>query len=74
MSRWAGPRAMGDLHTLGDISEESFRVLIGRGLPAAEPPGVTDEDQHMKMLGDGLVANPNRTLMRTTQINATICA
>ncbi len=63
---------MGDLHTLWDISEESFRVLISRGLPASSPSAVANEDQRMTMLGDGLVADPTRCLMRTTQINATV--
>ncbi len=63
---------MGDLHTLWDISNESFRVLISRGLPTSSPSAVTDEDQRMKMLGDDLVADPTRSLMRATQINATM--
>lgn len=63
---------MGDLHTLWDISEESFRVLISRGLPASSPAAVANEDQRVTMLGDGLVANPTRILMRATQINATM--
>ncbi len=63
---------MGDLHTLWDISEESFRVLISRGLPASSPAAVANEDQRMTMLGDGLVADPTRCLMRTTQINTTV--
>ncbi len=61
---------MGCLHTLWDISEESFRTLV-KARFRSSPGAVAAADQlKIQMLGDALVPGPTRTLMRATEIDA----
>ncbi len=61
---------MGCLHTLWDITEASFRVLVYPWFGATLRGAVTNDDLHSDMLGDDIVADPARSVTRATNIDA----
>lgn len=61
---------MGYLHTLWDIHEHSFRMLVQPGFPPALPGAGTKNDRHLHMLGDDLITGPALTLTRASNIDA----
>ena len=63
---------MGYLHTLWDIGEDSFHMLVQPGFRPALPGAGTKDDLHLPMLGDDLSTGPARTLTRATNIDAAL--
>jgi hypothetical protein len=65
-------QAVGYLHTLWDIREDSFRMLVQPGFPPALPGAGTKDDLHLHMLGDDLITGPALTLTRASNIDAAL--